>query len=72
MKRNLGIIALIIMVVFLSGCGKQTSKYLLDIDYSDYVTVCDYNNVKATKVTFEVSETDVRQQINQDMYAYVT
>ena len=60
------------MVVFLSGCGKQTSKYLLDIDYSDYVTVCDYNNVKATKVTFEVSETDVRQQINQDMYAYVT
>lgn len=72
MKRNLGIIALIIMAVFLSGCGKQTSKYLLDIDYSDYVTVCDYNNVKATKVTFEVSETDVRQQINQDMYAYVT
>ena len=72
MKRNLGIIALIIMVVFLSGCGKQTSKYLLDVDYSDYVTVCDYNNVKATKVTFEVSETDVRQQINQDMYAYVT
>lgn len=72
MKRNLGIIALIIIAVFLSGCGKQTSKYLLDIDYSDYVTVCDYNNVKATKVTFEVSETDVRQQINQDMYAYVT
>lgn len=72
MKRNLGIIALIIMVVFLSGCGKQTSKYLLDVDYSDYVTVCDYNNVKATKVTFEVSEIDVRQQINQDMYAYVT
>lgn len=71
MKRNLGIIALII-AVFLSGCGKQTSKYLLDIDYSDYVTVCDYNNVNATKVTFEVSETDVRQQINQDMYAYVT
>ena len=72
MKQKIGIIVLIMMAVFLSGCGKQTSEYLLDVDYSDYVTVCDYNNVAATKVTFEVSETDVRQQINQDMYAYVT
>ena len=73
MKEKLAFVMVVMMVLsVMTGCEKEESKYLPDIDYSDYVTICDYKGIPATKVTFEVSETEVKQQINQEMYGYVT
>lgn len=73
MKKKVGIGLVFVMVLSMCyGCGKKTSKYLVDVDYSDYVTVCDYKGVPASKVTFTVSEEEIQQRINDDLYAYVT
>ena len=60
------------MVASFTGCGKSSSKYLMDIDYSDYVKLCDYKGVEATKVVFEVTDEDVQEEIEYNMYDYVT
>lgn len=70
-KIALGIVFVMIMSMCF-GCGKKTSKYLLNIDYSDYVTVCDYKGIPAHNVTFEISEEEVQENINNELYAYVT
>lgn len=60
----------ILMLATLTGCGK--SKYLMDIDYTDYVTLCDYKGVKASKIVFEVTEEEIREEIDYMLYDYVT
>lgn len=73
MKKKIAICLSFVMVLSMCfGCGKKTSKYLMNIDYSDYVTVCEYKGVPASKVTFEVSEEEVKQRVQDDLYAYVT
>lgn len=71
-KKWKGAILCLLMMILTAGCGKTTESYLLDVDYSDYVTLCDYNGINATKVDFEVTDTQVQQRINQTMYAYVS
>lgn len=73
MKKKLAVCLCFVMILCMcSGCGKKSSKYLLDINYSDYVTVCDYKGVSATKVTYEITDDEVKERINDDLYAYVT
>ncbi len=56
----------------LSGLKKASSKYLLDVDYSDYVKLCEYEGVPATKVVFEISDESIQEEIEYYMYDYVT
>lgn len=64
--------ASIMMIAGLTGCNKAKSDYLLDIDYTDYVKLCDYKGVETTKVVFEVTEEDVQEEIDYTLYEYVT
>ncbi len=50
------------LVSTLTGCSS----------YSKYVDLCDYEGVEATKVTFEVSDEDVQEEIAYLLYDYVT
>ena len=67
----LGLVSAMIITLF-TGCGKTPSKYLMDIDYSDYITLCDYKGIKATKVVFDITEEDVKEEIEYMLYDYVT
>ena len=69
----LGLVS-VMMLTSLTGCDKEktSSKYLLDVDYSDYVKLCDYKGIEATKIVFEVTDEDVQEEIDYNMYDYVT
>lgn len=71
-KKLLVVTSMLLVMAMCFGCGKKSSKYLLDIDYGEYVTVCDYKNIPATKVTYEITEDEIKQRVNEDLYAYVT
>lgn len=71
MKKKIAVVlAGIMMVCALAGCGKAKSKYLLDVDYSDYVQLCEYKNLEVDKVVFDVSDDEVMEQIDMQMYEY--
>ncbi|MDD6069856.1 MAG: FKBP-type peptidyl-prolyl cis-trans isomerase [Clostridiales bacterium] len=70
-KFALGMVGLLV-VGALTGCGKTKSKYLLDVDYSDYVKLCDYEGIEVDKVVFDVSEDEIQEQIDMEMYDYAT
>lgn len=73
MKKILALgLSTIMLVSTLTGCGKTSSEYLLDVDYSDYVKLCDYKGVEATKVIFEVTDSEIQDEIEYYMYDYVT
>ncbi len=58
-------------VLALAGCGKKASdQYLLDETYADYVTLCDYKGVKAQKVSYSVSEKDIREAVEETLSEY--
>lgn len=73
MKKTqaLGLTA-VLMAALLSGCGNTSSEYLLDVKYSKYVKLCNYKGVEATKIKFDITEADVQEQIEQNLYDYVT
>lgn len=62
----------VMLVSVLTGCGNTSSEYLLDVKYSDYVTLCEYKGVEATKINFDITEQDVQDQVQQNLYEYVT
>lgn len=64
-------LAAVMMVAGLTGCGNK-NPYIENITYSDYVKLCDYKGVEASKVTYEVTEDEVQEAINEDLYEYVT
>lgn len=70
MKKILAMGIVVVMVAAtLTGCGKSaSSNYLLDEKYSDYVKLCDYKGVDATKVVFEITDAQVQEEI--EMYLY--
>ncbi|MGN0438637.1 MAG: FKBP-type peptidyl-prolyl cis-trans isomerase [Lachnospiraceae bacterium] len=73
MKKSFAVILSFIMIFSVcTGCGKKSSKYLLDIDYDKYVTICDYKGIEAQNVVVSVSDEELKQRIDEDMYAYVT
>lgn len=69
-KIALGLVG-VMMVAGLTGCGNKNA-YLMDIKYSKYVKVCDYKNVEATKVIYDVTDEEVQEAITEDMYEFVT
>lgn len=73
MKRKLtfGVVG-VMTALALTGCGKNASKYLLDEDYSQYVTVCEYKGVEAQKIQFDVSQEEIQGEIDQLLYEYVS
>ncbi|MDE6435562.1 MAG: trigger factor [Lachnospiraceae bacterium] len=73
MKKKVAVVLAGIMVVCaLTGCGKTQSKYLLDVDYSNYVKLCEYKNIEVDKVVFDVSDDEISEEIEMQMYEYVT
>lgn len=73
MKKQFAMgLAAVMLVSSLVGCGKKSSDYLMDVKYSDYVKLCDYKGLEATKVVFEVSEEEIQEEIESAMYDYVT
>lgn len=72
MKKGiaLGLIS-VMLVSALAGCGKQPSKYLGGVDYSEYVTLGDYKGVEATKVVFEITDADIQEEIEYNMYDFI-
>lgn len=69
-KIALGLVG-VMMVAGLTGCGNKNA-YLMDIKYSKYVKVCDYKNVEATKVIYDVTDEEVQEAVTEDMYEFVT
>ena len=69
-KIALGLVG-VMMMTGLTGCGNK-NPYLMDITYSKYVKVCDYENVEATKVIYDVSDEEIQEAISEDLYEYVT
>lgn len=73
MKKKLALGLTGIMVLSaLTGCGQASSKYLLDVDYSDYVKLCEYTGLNAEKVTVDVTDEEIQEQIESNMYDFVT
>lgn len=73
MKKKVAVaLAGVMTVCALTGCGKVKSKYLLDVEYSDYVKLCEYKGIEVDKVIFDVSDDEVSEQIEMQMYEYVT
>lgn len=73
MKKILAMgMAAIMTAGVLTGCGNASSDYLLDEKYSDYVTLCDYKGVEATKVTFEITDEKIQEQIDEYLLEEVT
>lgn len=70
-KIALGLTGIMIMAA-LGGCGTSKSKYLLDVDYTEYVTLCDYKNAEAEKVAYEISDDEVQERIEEMLYDYAT
>lgn len=66
----LGLTAVMVTNV-LTGCGKEASGFSLDKSYADYVKLCDYKGVEATKVVFEVTDSEVQEEIEYALYDYV-
>lgn len=70
----LGLTSLMV-VTSLVGCkstNTSSSEYLLDIQYSDYVTLSSYKGVEATKIVYEVTDEDVLEEIEYSLYDYAT
>ncbi len=68
----LGVTSLMI-ATSLAGCkNTSSSEYLLDIKYSDYVTLGSYKDVEATKIVFDVTDEDVLTEIEYNLYDYAT
>ncbi|MDE5863299.1 MAG: FKBP-type peptidyl-prolyl cis-trans isomerase [Lachnospiraceae bacterium] len=55
----------------LTGCGKGASDFSLDKSYADYVKLCDYKGIEATKVKYEVTDDEVQEEIEYELYEYV-
>ena len=73
MKRKLALgLTGIMMLSAMTGCGKSSSNYLLDIDYSDYVKICEYKGVEAEKVIISVTDEEIQEEIESQMYDFVT
>lgn len=72
-KTMFGCIGMV-AVMTLAGCGKDTdiSKYLLDEDYSRYVSVCEYKGVETSKIIYDVTNEEIQEQIDQLLYEYVS
>ncbi|MGN0153308.1 MAG: trigger factor [Lachnospiraceae bacterium] len=71
MKKQLAMgLAGIMILSVLTGCGRN--PYLLNITYSHYVKLCDYKGVEATKVTYDVSEDEIQERVDENMYEYAT
>lgn len=62
----------VMVAASLVGCGKSSSKYLLDIDYKDYAKLCEYKGVKATKIIYEVTDEAIMEEIEYGLYDYAT
>lgn len=73
MKKKIACgLAVVMLLSALTGCGKSAkSQYLLDVDYSKYVKLCEYKGVEATKVVFEVTDDEIQEAIEDEMYDYV-
>lgn len=71
MKKQitLGIVGIMI-ISMLTGCGTQS--YLLDVKYSDYVKLCDYKGIEATKVTFDITDEEIEEAVEGRMYEFAT
>ncbi len=72
MKKRIALGLMSVMLVSaLTGCGKSNSKYLGDVDYSKYVTLSEYKGVDATKIVYDVTDADVQEEIEYNMYDYI-
>lgn len=62
----------VLAVLALAGCGKKTSsdQYLLNENYADYVTLCDYKGIKAQKVSYSLSEEDIQDAVAEELSEY--
>lgn len=73
MKKKLAIgMAAVMILGSLTGCGNSASQYMMDVDYSKYVKLCDYKDVEADNVTFEVTDDEVQEQIESEIYEKYT
>lgn len=69
MKKKIALgLAGIMMMTALGGCGTAKSKYLLDIDYTDYVKLCDYKGAQTDKIIFEISDEEIDERIEEMLY----
>ena len=62
----------VMMLSALTGCGKFSSKYLLDVDYSDYVKLCEYKGLEGEKVKVEITDEEIQEEVDYRMYDYAT
>lgn len=70
-KITLGLVCVMVMSA-LGGCGNAKSKYLLDVDYTDYVKLCDYKGVETDKIVYEITDDAIQEEIELMLYDYAT
>lgn len=72
MRKKLAFVTVgMMMLCAVTACGKTKSQYLAVDDYTKYVKLCEYEGVEAEKVTFEVSEDEIQEEIDMQLYDYV-
>ena len=68
MKRKLAITVMSAMIITtMTGCG---TKYISKEDYSKYVELCDYKGIEASKVSYQVTDEEVQEQVEENLYDY--
>ncbi len=55
-----------------SEASEETIQYLPDINYSDYIKLCEYKGLEGQKVLVSVTEEEIQEEAENQMYDYAT
>ena len=55
-----------------SEASEETIQYLPDINYSDYIKLCEYKGLEGQKVLVSVTEEEIQEEAENRMYDYAT
>ena len=55
-----------------SEASEETIQYLPDINYSDYIKLCEYKGLEGQKVLVSVTEEEIQEEAENRIYDYAT
>ena len=67
------VVAGLVALTILGGCGKEEpAAEIYGEDYSQYVDLCEYKGVEATKIVFDVTDDEIDENLDYKVYDYIT
>lgn len=67
------VVAGLMALTMLGGCGKEeAAAEIYGEDYSQYVDLCEYKGVEATKIVFDVTDAEIDEELDYKVYDYIT